>query len=66
MADMYQAGRLTTIAKICTALTLLVSVCLLTGCGLPTEEAKPVASRTPEPPNIVFILTDDQDAASVK
>ena len=66
MAEMYQAGRLTTIAKICTALALLVSVCLLTGCGLPTEEAEPVAARTPEPPNIVFILTDDQDVESIK
>ncbi len=60
MADMYQAGRVPTIVKICTALALLVAVFLLFGCGLATEEAKPVAARTPEPPNIVLILTDDQ------
>jgi arylsulfatase A-like enzyme len=48
------------------ALALVISVCVLTGCGLPTEKAKPVAARTPELPNIVFIVTDDQDVDSVK
>ncbi len=66
MANMYRAGRLATIAKICTALTLLVSLCLLTACGLPTEEAKPVAAQTPKPPNIVLILTDDQTVEDVE
>ena len=47
-------------------LALVFSVCLLAGCGVPTEEAKPVASRTPELPNIVFIVTDNQDVDSVK
>jgi arylsulfatase A-like enzyme len=66
MADMYQAGRLAIIVKIGTAFALLVSVYLLTGCGPPAEQAKPVAARTPEPPNIVLVLTDDQTVAEMK
>jgi len=66
MADMYQAGRLHTIAKICAALALLVAVFLLIGCGMPMGEAKPAAARTPKPPNIIFILTDDQTVEDVE
>ncbi len=39
---------------------------LAAGCGLPTDEKETGAADAPGPPNVILILTDDQDAKSIK
>jgi N-acetylglucosamine-6-sulfatase len=77
MAGMDQAGRFLSSGRICAAL-VLVAACLLAGCGLAMAERQTTTGpeetvsveRTantglPERPNVILILTDDLDAASV-
>ena len=76
MAGMDKAGRFLFSGRICAAL-VLVAACLLTGCGLAkaqrqTGDAEETVSveRTayigpPERPNVILILTDDLDTASI-
>src|ERR687894_3000518 len=78
MARMDQVGRLLSSGGIC-AVFMLVAACLFAGCGLTTagdaggaagsEETVSVERAAnaggPERPNVILILTDDLDAASI-
>jgi N-acetylglucosamine-6-sulfatase len=79
MAGMDQAGRFLSSGRICAAL-VLVAACLLAGCGLAMAERRTgettgaeetvsvertANTGTPERPNVILILTDDLDTASI-
>src|SRR5918912_752744 len=76
MAGMNRAGRFLPSGRICAAL-VLVAACLLTGCGLAMAERQAgdneetvsverTANTGPaERPNVILILTDDLDTASI-
>jgi N-acetylglucosamine-6-sulfatase len=76
MAGMDQAWRFLSSGRICAALVLVVA-CLLAGCGLAMAERQATGAEetvsvertantgTPERPNVILILTDDLDTASI-
>jgi N-acetylglucosamine-6-sulfatase len=77
MAGMDRVGRFLSSGRICAAL-VLVAACLLAGCGLAVAERQTTTGgeetvsveRTanigaPEHPNVILILTDDLDVASI-
>ena len=74
MAGMDQAGKHPS-SRVVYAAIVLVAACLLAGCGLAMGEEKGAEERvdveraasagTPEHPNVILILTDDLDAASI-
>src|SRR5918998_1080595 len=74
MAGMTQAGKPPS-SRVVYAAVVLVAACLLAGCGLAMGEEDGAEERvdveraasagTPERPNVILILADDLDAASI-
>jgi N-acetylglucosamine-6-sulfatase len=44
----------------CALVVLLITACLVAGCGLPEDDTQAEAAEAPERPNVILILTDDQ------